>query len=361
MQVHRAEFRIDVRNARANGALRKLGATQEGLLRRALHRDGVFVDQVLWAIVAGDWCGPRDVSPSPAFTSQRTSVSARAFPGVPGPLFCTAGGQNAKMGRGPSGPPAVSASLRVSDFDFDLPHDLVAQEPPATRGTSRLMRLGRVSGAIGHGTFADLPSLLAPGDLLVLNDTRVFPARLLGRRLPGGGAVECLLASRLDDDAGDPASETWVALVSPGPRVKTGTRMVFEGEGGALHGEVLERGAHGRVVRLTTDDGTPVRDAVHRLGHIPLPPYIKRADVPADRERYQTVYGRREGLHCRAHGGSALHAGAAGRHRRRRHRTHRRSRCMSATAPFSPCGSTSWPITAWRARSTRSAPTRPPH
>lgn len=199
------------------------------------------------------------------------------------------------MRRGPSCPPAVSISLRVSDFDFDLPHDLVAQAPPPTRGTSRLMRLGRTSGETAHGVFTDLSSLLAPGDLLVLNDTRVFPARLLGRRLPGGGAVECLLASRVDDGSGDPASETWVALVSPGPRVKTGTRMVFEGEGRPLHGEVLERGAYGRLVRLATDDGTPVREAVHRLGHIPLPPYITRADVPEDRERYQTVYGQREG------------------------------------------------------------------
>ena len=189
----------------------------------------------------------------------------------------------------------MSVSLRVSDFDFDLPHDLVAQAPPPTRGTSRLMHLRRGSGAIGHGVFSDLPALLAPDDLLVLNDTRVFPARLLGRRLPGGGAVECLLAARLDEGGGDPAVETWLALVSPGPRVKAGTRMVFEGEGAPLQGEVLERGPHGRIVRLTTADGTPVRDAVHRLGHIPLPPYIKRADEPADRERYQTVYGRREG------------------------------------------------------------------
>ena len=107
--------------------------------------------------------------------------------------------------------------------------------------------------------------------------------------------MECLLASRIDDGRSDPARETWVALVNPGPRVKAGTRMVFEGAGGPLHGEVLERGVQGRIVRLATEDGTPVRDAVHRLGHIPLPPYIKRADVPADRERYQTVYGQREG------------------------------------------------------------------
>ncbi len=189
----------------------------------------------------------------------------------------------------------MSAPFRVSDFDFDLPPDLVAQEPPPVRGTSRLMRLERGSGRVTHGAFADLPSWLAPDDLLVLNDTRVFPARLLGRRVPGGGIVECLLASRLDPEAGDASSETWLALVSPGARVKPGTRVVFTGAGPALHGEVLERGPHGRVVRLATEDGSAVRSAVHRLGHVPLPPYIKRADAAADRERYQTVYGRHEG------------------------------------------------------------------
>lgn len=189
----------------------------------------------------------------------------------------------------------MSAPFRVSDFDFDLPPDLVAQEPPPVRGTSRLMRLERTSGRVTHGAFADLPSWLAPDDLLVLNDTRVFPARLLGRRVPGGGAVECLLASRLDPETGDASSETWLALVSPGARVKPGTRVVFTGDGSALHGEVLERGEHGRVVRLATEDGSAVRAAVHRLGHVPLPPYIKRADAAPDRERYQTVYGRHEG------------------------------------------------------------------
>ncbi len=163
------------------------------------------------------------------------------------------------------------------------------------RGSSRLMRLDRQSGRVTHGVFADLPALLAADDLLVMNDTRVFPARLLGRRLPGGGAVECLLVSRLEPEAGDTASETWLALVSPGARVKPGTRVIFEGQGAALHGEVLDRGEHGRVVRLVTADGGTVRAAVHRLGHVPLPPYIKRADTSPDRERYQTVYGRHEG------------------------------------------------------------------
>ncbi len=157
------------------------------------------------------------------------------------------------------------------------------------------MHLGRATGVAGHGAFADLPQLLARDDLLVLNDTRVFPARLLGRRLPGGGAVECLLVSRLDDGAGEPATERWLALVSPGPRVKPGTRIVFVDAEGELHGEVMERREHGRVVRLFTEDGAAVRAAVHRLGRMPLPPYIRRADVSSDRERYQTVYGRHEG------------------------------------------------------------------
>ncbi len=188
----------------------------------------------------------------------------------------------------------MSGALRVSDFDFDLPTELVAQEPPRVRGTSRLMHLARASGASGHHTFSDLPALLAPGDLLVLNDTKVFPARLLGQRLPGGGAVECLLLSRLDE-AAEAAEERWLALVSPGPRVKPGTEVVFDGIGGHLRGEVLERQQHGRVVRLSTTDGSTVRSAVERLGHIPLPPYIKRADASSDRDRYQTVYASREG------------------------------------------------------------------
>ncbi|MEP7116792.1 MAG: tRNA preQ1(34) S-adenosylmethionine ribosyltransferase-isomerase QueA [Acidobacteriota bacterium] len=189
----------------------------------------------------------------------------------------------------------MSAFPRVSDFDFDLPPELVAQTPPAIRGASRLMRLGRESGAVSHGVFADLPGLLAPDDLLVMNDTRVFPARLLGRRQPGGGAVECLLMSRLDAGGPTEDSQTWLALVNPGPRVKVGALMVFEGAGEPLHGEFIERAEHGRVVRLFTRDGSDVSAAIHRLGHIPLPPYIKRADASSDRERYQTVYARHEG------------------------------------------------------------------
>jgi S-adenosylmethionine:tRNA ribosyltransferase-isomerase len=185
--------------------------------------------------------------------------------------------------------------VRVADFDFELPPELIAQSPPDVRGASRLMRLDRRSGATTHGSFADLPGWLRSGDLLVLNDTKVFPARLLGHREPGKGAVECLLTSRLASSDASPDVEQWRALISPGGRVAKGTRLVFEGAGGRIDAEVLDRAEHGRVVQLTTSDGTAVMEAIERLGHVPLPPYIKRPAEARDRERYQTVYARQTG------------------------------------------------------------------
>lgn len=180
--------------------------------------------------------------------------------------------------------------MNVSDFDFDLPDDLIAQEPPAERGASRLLAIDRSRGVIEHGLFAGLPSLLRAGDLLVVNDTRVFPARLLGVRLPGGGAAECFLIRPGD------APDTWIALVHPGQRLREGSRMIFETGGRRLNAEVLGRHFHGRrTVRLWTDDGSTVRETIDAIGHVPLPPYIKRGDAPSDRDRYQTVYARARG------------------------------------------------------------------
>lgn len=180
--------------------------------------------------------------------------------------------------------------MLVSLFDFELPPELIAQEPPAERGQSRLLRLDRATHAIAHHGFAELPSLLAPGDLLVVNDTKVFPARLTGRRLPGGGAAECFLVA----PAGEPGA--WIALVHPGQRLKPGSRMVFERDGRTLEAEVVGRHFHGRrTVRLSTPDGSDVMDAVRAIGHVPLPPYVRRPDTLADRDRYQTVYARDEG------------------------------------------------------------------
>lgn len=197
----------------------------------------------------------------------------------------------AKHGRGGYDPDVL-----VSDFDFDLPPDLIAQEPPAVRGTSRLLHLDRSTGALAHRSILDLPDLLRDGDLLVVNNTRVFPARLIGRRDPSGGAVECLLVSRLPDEPGDAVgAERWEALVHPGQKLKPGARVLFEGDA-TLHGEILERRFFGRrVVRLWTPDGSPVSAAVDAIGHMPLPPYIKRPDRGSDRERYQTVFARTRG------------------------------------------------------------------
>jgi S-adenosylmethionine:tRNA ribosyltransferase-isomerase len=180
--------------------------------------------------------------------------------------------------------------VRVAEFDFDLPPEHIAQEPPVERGASRLLKLGRTDGVISHHRFVDLPELITPGDLLVVNDTRVFPARLVGRRLPGGGAAECLLLKPADDP------DTWVALVHPGQRLKPGSRMVFERGDHQLEAEVISQHFHGRrVVRLRSPNRTRVMDVIHAVGHVPLPPYVKRDDTPADRERYQTVYARQEG------------------------------------------------------------------
>ncbi len=180
--------------------------------------------------------------------------------------------------------------MNVSDFDFNLPPELIAQEPPAERGGSRLMVVDRAAGTLEHRAFSDLPALLRAGDCLVVNDTRVFPARLIGVRLPGGGAAECFLVR--------PSAEpdSWIALVHPGQRLREGSRMRFDRAGRTLHAEVTGRHFHGRrTVRLWTDDGAPVRDAIDAIGHVPLPPYIKRDDDPSDRDRYQTVYARERG------------------------------------------------------------------
>jgi S-adenosylmethionine:tRNA ribosyltransferase-isomerase len=180
--------------------------------------------------------------------------------------------------------------MDVSEFDFDLPDELIAQEPPAERGATRLLILDRHTGSIRDSDFASLPSHLRAGDLLVLNNTRVYPARLVGHRVPTGGAVECLLLELPE------SSSEWDALVHPGQKLKPGARVLFEGSGIQLHGEILARHFHGRRrVRLWTADGSDVRSAIDRIGHVPLPPYIKRDDRPADRDRYQTVYARERG------------------------------------------------------------------
>jgi S-adenosylmethionine:tRNA ribosyltransferase-isomerase len=183
--------------------------------------------------------------------------------------------------------------MDVADFTFDLPAELIAQEP-APRGTSRLLVLDRATGDRRHATIQDLPSLLRPGDLLVVNNTRVFAARLIGHRVPTGGLVECFLLRPTGSPA--PGGTVFEALMHPGQKLKPGALVRFEGDAGVLHGEVVARHFHGRrTIRLWSEDGGDIDALVDALGHMPLPPYIKRADTTADRERYQTVFAKLRG------------------------------------------------------------------
>jgi S-adenosylmethionine:tRNA ribosyltransferase-isomerase len=168
------------------------------------------------------------------------------------------------------------------DFDYDLPPASIAQEP-APRGESRLLVLDR-QGSDRHARVRDLPRLLRPGDLLVLNDTRVIPARLHGRSA-GGGKMEILLLERLAD-------REWEALVKPGRRARPGSLIRIE-EG--LAAEVVDKREDGPSHRYRLRFSEPIEPHLDRLGHIPLPPYIHRPDTPEDRERYQTVFARRPG------------------------------------------------------------------
>ena len=173
--------------------------------------------------------------------------------------------------------------MKTSDFYYDVPPELIAQTPLERRDGSRLLTLDKRTGETGHGHFYDLPRLLRPGDCLVMNDSRVLPARLLGRREPTGGAAEVLLLV----DRGD---QVWECLVRPGRKVKPGTRLSF-GEG-ALTAEVLETQEGGnRLIRF--DYEGIFLETLERLGKMPLPPYIK--EELNDPERYQTVYSRQVG------------------------------------------------------------------
>jgi S-adenosylmethionine:tRNA ribosyltransferase-isomerase len=178
----------------------------------------------------------------------------------------------------------------VALFDFCLPVEQIAQQPAVEREAARLLVLDRSSGAIvAHSTVHALPEFLREGDLLVLNNTKVFPARLLGHRDSTGGAVECLLVRRLDADR-------WEALMHPGQKLHPSAEVSFTGAGLTLRAKVLEQHFHGRrTIRLWSDDGGDVDRIVDVIGHMPLPPYIHRADDSYDRERYQTVYARTRG------------------------------------------------------------------
>ena len=170
--------------------------------------------------------------------------------------------------------------MKTSDFYYDLPQELIAQTPLDKRDTSRLMTLDRVTGAVEHHHFYELPDFLNPGDCLILNNSRVLPARLLGQRLPGGGACEILLLI----DRGD---KVWECLVRPGKKLRPGAKVSFGN--GELTAEIVGEVEGGnRLVRF--DYEGIFLEVLERLGKMPLPPYIK--EELQDQERYQTVYSK---------------------------------------------------------------------
>jgi len=191
--------------------------------------------------------------------------------------------------------------MRLDELDYHLPSEQIAQRPLERREASRLLCLNQLTGVFEDCFFSEFPNLLRGDELLVLNNARVIPARLFGRRAgvhsqpPSRatksehltGKVEIFLTRELD-------SETWEALVRPGRKMQVGERVLF-GEG-ELEGEVLSRGQLGlRTLRFVSHDQSSICQHLERLGHVPLPPYIERPDETSDRERYQTVFAKRPG------------------------------------------------------------------
>jgi S-adenosylmethionine:tRNA ribosyltransferase-isomerase len=189
--------------------------------------------------------------------------------------------------------------LRVSDFNFDLPEELIAQSPPAIRGSSRMLVLDRATGGYQDNFFRNLPQFLRPGDLLILNDSRVIPARLYATRAGlhtqhnsphPSGCIEVLLTQQL-------AEHDWSALVRPSRKVQPGERLLFHAPSEPqplLEAEILATGEFGeRTLRFS-----PTLDfhaILNKIGHMPLPPYIHRDDTVGDRDRYQTVFSQQPG------------------------------------------------------------------
>jgi S-adenosylmethionine:tRNA ribosyltransferase-isomerase len=196
---------------------------------------------------------------------------------------------------------ATLSAVRIEEFDYDLPRELIAQRPLEARDASRLLVLDRPNRAWADSHFATLPQLLRGDELLVFNNAKVMPARLFGRRAgthsqpPSkatkrehlSGSVEVFLTKQAEHD-------TWEALVRPGRKLPVGERVLFGA--GELEAEICSRGELGlRTVRFSSRDGRTPREHIERLGHVPLPPYIEREDENADRERYQTLFAKQLG------------------------------------------------------------------
>lgn len=193
-----------------------------------------------------------------------------------------------------------SKNLKTSDFEYELPPELIAQEPAAERDKCRLLVMDRATGELEDRIFCNIIDYVNPSDLIVVNETRVLPARLLGKKRGTGGAAEVfLLREVFDHEAKTSRSAIWEALVKPGKRLKPGSGAIvdFEDANGTvvLSAEVIDWAANAtrgeRIVRLTTTEAS-LDEALHAVGHTPLPPYIK--DYAGDEELYQTVYSKRE-------------------------------------------------------------------
>ena len=193
---------------------------------------------------------------------------------------------------------AIFAPMNLQDFDYILPADRIAQRPLARRDASRMLELDKNTGNFRDSHFADLPARMRSDELVVMNNARVIPARLFAHRQGGSpdrpvetamergllpGRIELLLVRRLHDDL-------WEALVRPGRKVRSGDRLRIEGE--ELQAEVVGRGLYG-LRQIQFRGASDVLSAIERAGHVPLPPYIRRNDEPADQRRYQTVYATR--------------------------------------------------------------------
>jgi len=177
--------------------------------------------------------------------------------------------------------------MKLSDLDYPLPKEKIAFFPAEERPAAKLLCVDRASGVCSHKIFRDLPELLKPTDLLVLNNTKVLPARLFGKK-PTGGKIEALLLKELDGN-------TWEALLKPGGRVIDGSILTFSQNGIILEAKVLSSPVPDTGKRLLQFQGAGIKEKLHKLGHIPLPPYINRPDQLSDQETYQTVFAKEEG------------------------------------------------------------------
>ena len=192
-------------------------------------------------------------------------------------------------------------SMRTDDFDYDLPDELIAQAPAEPRDSCRLLVLNRADGSLEHRHFYDIGDYLEPGDLLVANETRVMPARLVGHKQVTAGLAETLLLKRREDV--DALGHVWECLVNPGRRLKPGAVIEYRAGGAqapltapvVLWGTVedfVDESKGGRLVRFEPAEGLTLDEAIHKAGHVPLPPYI--TSYEGDPEKYQTVYAMSE-------------------------------------------------------------------